>query len=196
MLTSGAVHDDGWAILALPPGRRDLGSHELWDRSLTRSRRRREREAARRANVPTARKVGFALAATAVLAPVARTASAQSTATATSVDGMLRKGDRGPAVASVQAALGIVADGVFGPQTRRAVKQFQARNGLEVDGIVGPITRGALNGGGGTNTTTSNGPAPSRSVTIAIQGKLGISADGVFGPRRGERCAHSRRGTG
>lgn len=195
MLTSGAVHDDGWAILALPPGARDLGSHELWERSLIRSQRRREREAARRANVPTARKVGFALAATAVLAPVAQTASAQSTATASAVDGMLRKGDRGPAVAAVQRALGISADGVFGPQTKRAVKQFQARNELEVDGVVGPITRGALNG---SNTTTgsSGGPAPSPSVTIAVQSKLGISADGVFGPqtRRAVRDFQARNG--
>src|SRR5918997_5362479 len=99
MSASGAVHDDGWAILALPPGRRDLGCPELWERSLTRSRARREREAARRANVPTARKVGFALAAATVLAPLAQTtASAQTTATTSSHNGMLHKGDRGPAV--------------------------------------------------------------------------------------------------
>lgn len=202
MLVSGAVHDDGWAILALPPGRRDLGSHELWERSLIRSRRRRERELARRANLPTARKVGFALAATAVLAPLAQeTASAQQTAAASTTDGMLRKGDRGPAVASVQRALGIAADGVFGPQTKLAVKRFQARNGLEVDGIVGPITRRALNVGGSTrtrsrDTSTSQGPAPSRSVTVAVQAKLGIPADGVFGPqtRRAVKRFQARNG--
>jgi cell wall-associated NlpC family hydrolase len=185
MLTGAAVHDDGWAILALPPGRRDLGCDELWERSLIRSRRRREREAARRASLPTARKVGFALAATAVLAPVAQTATAQTTATAAAKDGMLRKGDRGPAVAAVQRALGISADGVFGPQTKRAVRRFQARNGLEVDGIVGPVTRRALNVGGGgrsnRRSTTTRGPVPSRSVTIAVQTKLGIPADGIFG---------------
>jgi cell wall-associated NlpC family hydrolase len=182
MRVSGAVHDDGWAILALPPGRRDLGCPELWERSLTRSRLRREREAARRANVPTARKVGFALAAAAVLAPLAQqTAAAQTTATAAQTDTFLRKGDRGPAVAAIQRALGISADGIFGPQTKAAVKAFQARNGLEVDGIVGPMTRGAL--GGGSSGSSSGGPKPSRSVTIALQQKLGLSVDGVYGPQ-------------
>ena len=38
---------EGWAIFALPAGRRDLGSPELWERSLDRSRRRREMAAAR-----------------------------------------------------------------------------------------------------------------------------------------------------
>ncbi|MGH2969393.1 MAG: peptidoglycan-binding protein [Solirubrobacteraceae bacterium] len=182
MSAAGALTDDGWAILALPyGGRRDLGRHELWERSLKRSRQRRERAAARKANLPTARKVGFALAATAVLAPVAQTASAQqSTATASQTTGMLEKGARGPEVAAVQRALGITADGVFGPQTNAAVKAFQARNGLEVDGIVGPITSGALDGGS-SGTGAGGGPAPSRSVTIAVQGKLGIPADGVYG---------------
>ena len=45
---------------------------------------------------------------------------------------------------AVQRALGISADGVFGHQTRRAVKAFQAAHGLEVDGVVGPVTLGAL----------------------------------------------------
>src|SRR4051794_31906843 len=103
----GASVDDGWAIYALPPGRRDLGEHEVWERSLVRSRRRREREAARRANVPTARKVGLALAATTILAPLSQTTALaqQSHATAASADGMLRRGDRGPAVAAMQAQL-------------------------------------------------------------------------------------------
>jgi hypothetical protein len=57
---------------------------------------------------------------------------------------VLERGDRGPAVKSVQSALGITADGVFGPQTERAVRRFQRRQGLVVDGIVGPQTRGAL----------------------------------------------------
>jgi Transglycosylase-like domain/Putative peptidoglycan binding domain len=57
---------------------------------------------------------------------------------------VVKRGDRGSAVQKIQAALGVAADGVFGPITERAVKRFQRRNGLLVDGIVGPQTRGAL----------------------------------------------------
>jgi peptidoglycan DL-endopeptidase CwlO len=178
--------EDGWAILALPhEGRRDLSCPQLWERSLTRSQRRRERAARTRANLPASRKVGFAIATTALLAPFAQqTANAQqTTATAAQSTQLLKKGSRGPAVAALQGQLGITADGVFGPQTKAAVKAFQARNGLAVDGIVGPITRGALGGGSSSSSASSKGPAPSRTVTIAVQQKLGISADGVYGPQ-------------
>ncbi len=47
-------------------------------------------------------------------------------------------------VIAVQQKLGIAADGVIGPQTRRAVRRFQRRNGLTVDGVIGPETLRAL----------------------------------------------------
>ncbi|HEV2061895.1 MAG TPA: transglycosylase family protein [Solirubrobacteraceae bacterium] len=47
-------------------------------------------------------------------------------------------------VVAVQKKLGIPADGVIGPQTRRAVRRFQRRNGLTVDGVIGPQTLRAL----------------------------------------------------
>jgi hypothetical protein len=56
----------------------------------------------------------------------------------------VRKGDRGPAVKSVQRRLRLDADGVFGPVTHRSVKRFQKRKRLEADGVVGPLTRRAL----------------------------------------------------
>jgi hypothetical protein len=57
---------------------------------------------------------------------------------------VVKRGDRGPAVRQVQAALSIAVDGVFGAQTEQAVKRFQRRKGLTADGIVGPQTRDAL----------------------------------------------------
>jgi peptidoglycan hydrolase-like protein with peptidoglycan-binding domain len=47
-------------------------------------------------------------------------------------------------IKKVQRALGLAADGVYGPRTRRAVRRFQRRHGLTVDGIAGPQTLAAL----------------------------------------------------
>ena len=54
--------------------------------------------------------------------------------------GVLRKGSRGDGVKIMQEALGIGADGIFGPGTERALKEWQAANGLTADGIAGPAT--------------------------------------------------------
>jgi hypothetical protein len=63
---------------------------------------------------------------------------------------VLKKGNRGNDVAVLQRILtwkgwspGPV-DGIFGRQTKRAVKHFQRRRGLAVDGKVGPATIQAL----------------------------------------------------
>lgn len=57
----------------------------------------------------------------------------------------LRKGDQGPDVIAVQVALGITpVDGIFGPDTDRAVRNFQQSHGLVPDGIVGRMTKAEL----------------------------------------------------
>lgn len=57
----------------------------------------------------------------------------------------LREGDRGDDVKRLQSALVTVAvDGIFGPKTKAAVREFQAKKWLVVDGIVGPQTWKAL----------------------------------------------------
>lgn len=66
---------------------------------------------------------------------------------------LLKQGARGNDVRKLQSELRRVfpayagrlyVDGVFGPQTRQAVKEFQRRAGLSSDGIVGAKTRSAL----------------------------------------------------
>src|SRR4051812_13186121 len=77
-------------------GSRDLACPELWERSLARSRRRRELAAQRRPGMQTVSAV--ALAAT-LAAPATAGAS------------LLRMHSHGPAVADAQRALGVAADG-------------------------------------------------------------------------------------
>lgn len=57
---------------------------------------------------------------------------------------VLSAGSRGEAVVALQNALGLKADGHFGPATQAAVRSFQMQKGLTVDGIVGAATWKAL----------------------------------------------------
>ena len=63
-----------------------------------------------------------------------------------SAPSVVRTGDNGPAVVKIQEALGIKADGDFGPATFEALIKFQLRNGLEADGVAGPATQHELFG--------------------------------------------------
>lgn len=64
---------------------------------------------------------------------------------------ILQQGSRGSEVSMLQSALGITADGIYGPQTKQAVMNFQSSKGLKADGIVGPKTWAALSGGASTD---------------------------------------------
>lgn len=63
-----------------------------------------------------------------------------------------------PDVAAIQRALGVTPDGKFGTGTSAAVKLWQAANGLKADGIPGPDTVAALLGGA---KAPAPDPAPS-----------------------------------
>ncbi len=97
-----------------------------------------------RLRVASALLVATALVAGAMAPATARADEPDVSAGAARAEVILRKGDRGRAVAKVQRRLDLEADGIFGPQTHRAVKRFQRRKRLVADGIVGPKTRAAL----------------------------------------------------
>jgi peptidoglycan hydrolase-like protein with peptidoglycan-binding domain len=63
----------------------------------------------------------------------------------------VKSGSRGPAVTAVQHSLrfaygatSLAVDGVYGPRTEAAVRDFQKKFGLPADGIVGMATWNAL----------------------------------------------------
>ena len=56
----------------------------------------------------------------------------------------LRRPSTGEQVKQVQAKVGVVVDGNFGPKTEAAVRAFQRARDLVPDGIVGPKTWAAL----------------------------------------------------
>ena len=69
-----------------------------------------------------------------------------------SYSGGLQLGSRGSAVSALQQRLrnlgyDVTVDGVFGPATDRAVRNFQGSNGLVADGIVGSATQNTLESG-------------------------------------------------
>ena len=99
-------------------------------------------------------------------------------ATATTKDALLKRGSKGPQVVSLQRALGIPADGIFGRQTARAVRRFQRSRGLAVDGVAGPATLSAL----GVKTSRSE---PSKLLARIAQCESGgnpraVSPDGRY----------------
>ncbi|MCC6222780.1 MAG: peptidoglycan-binding protein [Thermoleophilia bacterium] len=166
---------------------RDLASDELWDLSLALSRSKRA-VAIDPPLLPKARRASVSLIIAAVAAATPALASAHSrsgrSSAAAEVLGRspLERGDRGPAVERLQRALGIVADGIFGRQTLKAVRAFQKRAGLTVDGIAGPRTLAVLDG---REVAAAGGTALERgdrgTAVRRLQRALGISADGIFG---------------
>jgi peptidoglycan hydrolase-like protein with peptidoglycan-binding domain len=104
------------------------------------------------------------------------------------------RGSRAGAVRLLQRRLGIAADGVFGPGTKRALKRFQRAHGLTADGVAGPATWNALGVRGrhpvlkrgrthAAHRARSRRHGSSRASAVRLlQRRLGIAADGVFGP--------------
>jgi peptidoglycan hydrolase-like protein with peptidoglycan-binding domain len=109
-------------------------------------------------------------------------------------------GASGDAVAQLQSALHLTADGNFGPETEAAVKRLQARHGLTVDGVVGPATwsvigvsdaqtlkppHSALSGGGSSSTAGGEGAGSSVVARVISAGDEIATRPYVFGGGHG-----------
>ena len=158
----------------------DLCSSEPWLESKRRSRARRAAAVRRLRRMRGRRSVVAVLGASLALAggAMAQSGSSGGAAAQSSV--------HGDGVAALQRALGIPADGVYGPQTRRAVRAFQRAHGLVVDGIAGPQTLGALGlGGGGSVKQASSGSSSGSTLERIAECESGgdptaVSADGRY----------------
>nr|WP_281381524.1 peptidoglycan-binding protein [Conexibacter arvalis] len=168
---------------------RDLADSEHVLDSLAVAKRRRE-AAASQTKLPAPAARGLSLTALlAVTAGPAVGASAAFTGTAAAAT-VVEKGDRGGDVKKLQRALGVRADGVFGPGTKKALRKFQARTGLHVDGVAGPATWKALKRSEANTARISRSEVRVGGKTRvightvrAVQRELGVPADGVFGPQ-------------
>lgn len=106
---------------------------------------------------------------------------------------LLRLGARGRAVVAAQRALGIAADGAFGPGTKRAVLRFQRSRRLPATGCLDRATRARL---GLTPVPAPAAVALTRAQLVALQRALGVTSDGQLGPmtRAAIRLAERRAG--
>ena len=101
----------------------------------------------------------------------------------------LAYGSSGSDVRALQEALrkagyNIAADGVYGAETRNAVRQYQSAQGLGVDGIAGQQTFGSLGIGSGGSTAGGGGYNNSGLTTdqiVEMQNYYGTKADGLWG---------------
>ena len=115
----------------------------------------------------------------------------------------LKEGMTSSRIGSVQKALGLPADRLFGPSTRRAVRRFQRRHHLQPDGIVGPATwalvkriRARQRGATARHRTGARRVTTRRGAVLVLQRRLRLAIDGIFGPQtsRGVRRFQRRRG--
>ncbi|HEX4344105.1 MAG TPA: peptidoglycan DD-metalloendopeptidase family protein [Solirubrobacteraceae bacterium] len=135
---------------------RDLASYELWAISLERSLRRRELAATHRRSAPKTKGAAAAVSAALLVTPLLPTAFASAASRGATPSSavqplkrqftgrVLQRGSTGSTVAQVQRVLGVAADGIFGPVTAGALRDFQTRNRLPRTGKVDSATWLAL----------------------------------------------------
>jgi len=108
----------------------------------------------------------------------------------------LRQGSSGSQVMALQQALGVSADGAFGPMTKAAVMAFQSSHSLTADGVVGPATGAALSGesvSGGSylpGCSSTSGYSTTTGMSCASGSSLpaGCSSTSGYSSSTGAKC--------
>ena len=167
----------------------DLSNHVAWLESKRRSRARRKE--ARQARSRDRRRKTGAIVAAATLTFAAGGAFAQGGGA-----GSAAVRSAGSTVAKLQSALGITPDGVYGPNTRRAVRTYQRNQGLAVDGIAGPVTlahlglagqgSGAATGGSASTGASASAPNATLAKIAACESSGNPAAVSPSGQYRGK----------
>jgi peptidoglycan hydrolase-like protein with peptidoglycan-binding domain len=101
---------------------------------------------------------------------------------------LLSVGAKGEAVKKLQTALGVTADGAFGPGTEKAVREFQGKNGLDVDGFAGPDTLAKIPAFSGQISPAQAAASQVATASAAEPGKAGAPpapAKSVWGTIKG-----------
>jgi hypothetical protein len=166
----------------------DSSIQRPWLESLRASRARRFAANRTRRRRWTARSGAGVLAASLAVAGGAlaqgTTGGASATPTATPAPATA---PQAVTVAQVQRALGIPADGIAGPQTRRALKRFQRAHGIAPSGVADAATLAALGltGASTDRTLASTGSDPQSTLARIAQCESGgnptiVSPDGHF----------------
>jgi ABC-type phosphate transport system substrate-binding protein len=160
----------------------DLANPGPWLEARRRSRTRRAETARRQRRLRLSRGGAAALLAGMTLAAGAAVAQDQTQTSGSSTRA-------GGSVVALQKALGIPADGVYGPQTAAAVRTFQRNHGLAVDGVAGPATMSALGISGSAAPSAPSGAgtsgAPGATLAKIAQCESGgdptaVSASGTY----------------
>ena len=142
--------------------------------------------------------LGVMVVAAMFVGVVAVNATSASAASCT-ITTTLRVGSKGAQVQCLQAALGLTADGSFGPKTKAAVVSFQTAHGLTADGVFGPMSRAAWQGAsagtlpaGCTSTagfSPTTGASCATGMTTVSTLPAGCTSTAGFSPTTGVSCA-------
>jgi peptidoglycan hydrolase-like protein with peptidoglycan-binding domain len=103
---------------------------------------------------------------------------------------LIQDGDKNHPVQTLQHLLRahgekVYVDGIFGPRTEAAVRDFQNKEHLTVDGLVGPLTWGRLViqvAQGSTGDAVRGVQEEFQYRNLSGDPSRGIQVDGIFGP--------------